>query len=165
MKILKYPHPFLFEKVKAVTTFDESLDDLGKEMLETMHANNGVGLAANQVGVNKRIFVMKCATDKPAYVFINPVVVTKSLECESQDEGCLSVPSIYAPVERAKIVTLSWQDTKGQTHEKSFDGLESVCVQHEIEHLDGIVFLQKLPPTRKTMAINKYAQYRKKNKD
>ncbi len=165
MKILKYPHPFLFEKVKTVTSFDASLDTLGKDMLDTMHANNGVGLAANQVGVDKRIFVTQCASDKPAYVFINPVIKNKSSECQSQEEGCLSVPSIYAPVERAKIVTLTWQDTKGQTHEKDFDGLESVCVQHEIEHLDGIVFLQKLPPTRKTMAMNKYAQYRKKNKD
>lgn len=165
MKILKYPHPFLFEKVKPVIEFNDSLESLGNEMLKTMKENNGVGLAANQVGVDKRIFVMQCADDKPAYIFINPVIKNKSDETQSQDEGCLSVPSIYAPVQRAKVVTLSWTDIKGVNHEETFDGLESVCVQHELEHLDGIVFIQKLPPARKTMAMNKYAQYRKKNKD
>lgn len=165
MKILKYPHPFLFEKVKPVLEFNESLEALGNEMLKTMMENNGVGLAANQVGVDKRIFVMQCAEDKPAYIFINPAIINKSSESEALDEGCLSVPSIYAPVQRSKTVTLNWTDTKGQSHEKTFDGLESICVQHELEHLDGIVFIQKLPPARKTMAMNKYAQYRKKNKD
>jgi peptide deformylase len=165
MKILKYPHPFLFEKVKPVVEFNDSLEILGNEMLKTMKENNGVGLAANQVGVDKRIFVMQCDSEKPAYIFINPIINNKSVESQALDEGCLSVPSIYAPVQRAKSVTLTWIDTKGVTHQKTFEGLESVCVQHELEHLDGIVFIQKLPPARKTMAMSKYAQYRKKNKD
>jgi peptide deformylase len=165
MKILKYPHPFLFEKVKPVVDFNDSLEALGNEMLKTMKENNGVGLAANQVGVDKRIFVMQCDDNKPAYIFINPAINHKSVESDSLDEGCLSVPSIYAPVQRAKSVTLTWNDTKGNSHEKTFDGLESVCVQHELDHLNGIVFIQKLPSARKTMAINKYTQYRKKNKD
>ena len=165
MKILKYPHPFLFEKVKPVLEFNDSLESLGNEMLKTMRENNGVGLAANQVGVDKRIFVMQCADDKPAYVFINPAIKDKSVDSEALDEGCLSVPSIYAPVQRFKTVTLNWSDTKGKSHEQTFDGLESICVQHELEHLDGIVFIQKLPSTTNTMALNKYAKYRKKNKD
>jgi peptide deformylase len=165
MKILKYPDPFLFKKVKAVVAFDSSLESLGKEMLETMKANNGVGLAANQVGIDKRIFVMQCDENKPSYIFINPVIIHKSFEYDSFDEGCLSVPSIYVPIQRSKVITLVWKDTKGEAHEKSFDGLESICIQHEVEHLDGIVFINKLQPVKKAMVMNKYNNYRKKNKD
>lgn len=164
MKILKYPDPFLFKKLKPVIQFDESLYLLGTEMLATMSANNGVGLAANQVGVDKRIFVMKCGINQPSYIFINPLITNKSFEVESNDEGCLSVPSIYVPIQRAKSVILSWKDTKGEAHEKTFEGIESICIQHELEHLDGIVFINKLMPVKKTMILNKYNSYRKKAK-
>lgn len=156
MKILKYPDPFLFKKVKPVIKFDSSLEALGQEMLVAMHENNGVGLAANQVGVDKRIFVMQCALDKPSYIFINPVIVRVSFETNNHEEGCLSLPNIYAPIPRAKTVTLGWKDTQGQAHEQTFENLEAVCIQHEIEHLDGIVFIQKLPPVKRTMVMKKY---------
>lgn len=160
MKILKFPDPFLFKVVDEVTSFDEQLKTEALEMLELMHQSKGVGLAANQVGLNKRIFIMQCDSG-PAYFFVNPKIVKLSENKAKEEEGCLSFPQLYFPLERAKDVTVQWQDLNGNPHEKTFSGLEAVCVQHETDHLNGIVFVNHLSNTKKMMVLNKYQKMKK----
>ncbi len=162
LKVLKYPDPFLFKVVEDVKSFDEELQKNATEMLETMIESKGVGLAANQVGINKRIFVMKCDIQKEPYVFINPIISEMSEDKVNDEEGCLSFPSLYFQVSRAKTVKLQWQDLNNKVHEEVFGGLEAVCVQHECEHLNGVVFINKLSPMKKTMVLNKFSKLNKK---
>jgi peptide deformylase len=162
LKVLKYPDPFLFKVVEDVKIFDEELQKNAVEMLETMIESKGVGLAANQVGINKKIFVMKCDIKKEPYVLINPVIIEMSEEKMNDEEGCLSFPSLYFQLQRSKTVKLKWQDLIGEFHEEIFSDLEAVCVQHECEHLNGIVFINKLSPMKKTMVLNKFSKLNKK---
>lgn len=162
MKILKYPDPFLFKKVNEVSEFNEELKSNAEEMLQVMKEHEGVGLAANQVGLDKRIFVMQCTIDKPAYVFINPKIIEVSEELTPYQEGCLSFPQLYIDLDRNKTVTLEWNNVNGDIKTETFSGLEAVCVQHEMDHLEGIVFVNKLKPARKQLVINKYMKMKKK---
>ncbi len=165
MKILEYPDPFLFKKVEQVTVFDENLKSQVKDMVATMFNSKGVGLSSNQVGLNKRIFVMNCLGEAaPTYVFINPIIKENSQEDCLDKEGCLSFPGLYIDVKRKKSVVVRWQDLEGNFQEKEFFGLEAICVQHEIDHLDGIVFIDKLSNTSKILAMNKLKKLRRKNK-
>lgn len=162
MKLLKYPDPFLFKKVQEVTEFNDELQKNAQEMLSLMKESEGVGLAANQVGLNKRIFVMQCTNDKPPYIFINPKIIYESPEMTEYQEGCLSFPQLYIDLDRSKSVTVQWADLQGIMQSEDFSGLEAVCVQHEIDHLNGIVFVNKLKPTKKQLVINKYMKLKKK---
>ncbi len=162
MKLLKYPDPFLFKKVQEVTEFNDELQKNAQEMLSLMKDSEGVGLAANQVGLNKRIFVMQCTNDKPPYIFINPKIIHESPEMTEYQEGCLSFPQLYIDLDRSKSVTVQWVDLQGLMQSEDFSGLEAVCVQHEIDHLNGIVFVNKLKPTKKQLVINKYMKLKKK---
>mgnify|MGYP001205401055 CR=1 FL=1 len=165
MKILEYPDPFLFKKVDSVSVFDESLKKQALDMIDTMNNSNGVGLSANQVGINKRIFVMNCVGEEsPTYVFINPIIKNNQSEDCVDKEGCLSFPGLYIDVKRKKSVVVQWQDLDGSFQEKEFFGLEAVCVQHEIDHLDGIVFVNRLSGASKMLALNKLKKIRKKKK-
>lgn len=161
MKILKYPDPFLFKKVKEVLKFDETLKKESLEMIEIMKTSEGVGLAANQVGLDKQIFVMQCTIEKPPYVFINPEIIEVSQENTPYQEGCLSFPNLYIELERSKQVKLKWQDIDGIEQTEDFSGLEAVCVQHELDHLNGIVFVNKLKPAKKQIVLNKYSKLKK----
>lgn len=161
MKVLKYPDPFLFKKVKEVINFDDKLKQESLDMLDLMEKSEGVGLAANQVGLDKQIFVMQCTQDKEPYVFINPVIIEHSNENSSYQEGCLSFPNLYIDLERSKSVTLKWLDLNGQEKKEQFSGLEAVCVQHELDHLNGIVFVNKLKPAKKQLVLNKYSKLKK----
>lgn len=164
MKVLKFPDPFLFKVVPEVTVFDEKLKAEAQEMIKLMHESNGVGLAANQVGLNKRIFVMQCEKANPEslYHFVNPKILECSSEKSLEQEGCLSFPKLYVSVERNKTANLEWQDLDGKIHQKTFYGLEAICVQHELDHLNGIVFINHLSTAKRILALGKLKKLQSK---
>ncbi|MES2943206.1 MAG: peptide deformylase [Pseudomonadota bacterium] len=150
LTILRYPDPRLHTVAKPVAQFDKRLQTLVDSMLETMYAAEGIGLAATQVDVHERLVVIDVSEgrDQPL-VLINPEIVWASAEKLVGDEGCLSVPGIYDGVERAKAVRVQALDLDGklQTHEA--EGLLSVCIQHEMDHLMGKVFVEYLSPLKR----------------
>ena len=144
LPILHYPDPRLKKRAEPVTEVDESIRRLAADMAETMYAAPGIGLAATQVDVHKRIVVIDVSEDKSGLMaLINPEILERSGEqvCE---EGCLSVPGIYEKVSRAERVKVRALNEKGEPFEFEADGLLAVCVQHEIDHLDGKVFVEYL---------------------
>lgn len=144
LQILEYPHPGLREKAQPVTVFDESLKQLADNMLETMYQAPGIGLAATQVNVAKQLLVLDLSETKDSpMVIINPKITAKTGEIINE-EGCLSFPGIYAKVNRAEHIHLEYQDLDGNPQELDADELLSICIQHEIDHLQGKVFVDYL---------------------
>lgn len=145
LTILEYPDPRLNRLAKPVTAFDESLRRLVQDMGETMYAAAGVGLAAVQVDVLQRVLVMDLSEAKNELrVFVNPAIVWASSELAVCEEGCLSVPGVYEQVQRPAQVRVRAQDLQGAQFELECTATLAVCVQHEIDHLDGTVFVQHL---------------------
>jgi len=145
LTILEYPDPRLNRIAQPVTAFDQRLQQLVRDMSETMYAAPGVGLAATQVDVHQRVVVMDISEDKNALrVFVNPEILWASDELVSCEEGCLSVPGVYDQVRRPARVRLRAQDVQGAAFELDCDEALAVCVQHEIDHLNGTVFVQHL---------------------
>lgn len=148
-KIRKYPDPILTTKAEPVTEFCPRLEQIVEEMFLTMYQEHGVGLAAPQVGISKRIFVVNCEKDQPPegeIALINPEVV--SVEGEQYgDEGCLSFPGLFAKKKRHKKVTMRAQDVKGEWFEVTGEGLLARALLHERDHLDGNIFVQDLELT------------------
>ncbi len=150
LPILRYPDPRLRKVAKPVTTFDERLRKLIEDMAATMYDAPGVGLAATQVDVHERVVVIDTSeTHSDLRVFINPEILWASPEKQVYDEGCLSVPGIYDGVERPERVKVRAQDVTGATFELEADGLLAVCIQHEIDHLQGMVFVEYLSPLKR----------------
>jgi peptide deformylase len=145
LPILRYPDPRLHTVARPVAAVDERIRTLVADMLETMYAESGVGLAATQVDVHERLIVMDTsdARDRPM-VLINPEVIWASDELAVAEEGCLSVPQIYDKVERHARVKVQALDRDGQPFEMHAEGLSAVCVQHEMDHLRGKVFVEYL---------------------
>ena len=144
LNILTYPDPRLRQVAQPVTVFDDELAQLVADMAQTMYAAPGIGLAAVQVNVPKRVVVMDLSEQKnDLRVFINPEISDLAGKTESE-EGCLSVPGVFVTVERAKTVTIKACDAKGQSFEMAADETLSVCIQHEIDHLNGKVFVDYL---------------------
>lgn len=144
LNILLYPDPRLRQIAAPVDEFDDSLRTLVADMVETMYVASGIGLAAVQVDVAKRVVVMDLSEARNELrVFVNPEIIERDGEQEVE-EGCLSVPGVYAPVDRAKSITLQAQDENGKTFKLEADELLSVCIQHEIDHLDGKMFVDYL---------------------
>ncbi len=150
LSILRYPDPRLHTVAAPVETVDDSLRRLIDDMLETMYAAEGVGLAATQVDVHRRLIVMDTSEgrDEPR-VLINPELIEVSEEMVVGDEGCLSVPSIYDAVERHARVTVRALNRDGQSYDMAVEGLAAVCVQHEMDHLLGKVFVEYLSPLKR----------------
>ena len=147
LPILKAPDPRLTKVSRPVVQFDRTLAELAQNMLETMYAANGIGLAAPQVDVQQRMVVMDLhGEDAPPnpQILVNPEVLDASEETATMSEGCLSVPEAYEEVERPARVTVRYQDLDGVTHTRECTGLEAVCWQHEIDHLDGVLFVDHL---------------------
>jgi len=187
LPIIEAPDPRLKQVSTPVETFDSALETLVADMFETMYDAPGIGLAAIQVGVPRRIVVIDlqerdgepeadacgdvdCDDDHghghtPAVrtprVFINPEIVDPSEEYSVYREGCLSVPEIFAEVERPAQVTLRWQDLKGERHEETMDGLMATCIQHELDHLEGILFIDHLSRLKRNMVLKKLEKARK----
>ncbi len=150
LKILQYPDPRLHTIAQPVTQVNEAVRQLVRDMAETMYAAQGVGLAATQVDVHQRVVVIDLSEEhNQLRVFINPELVSSDGEEESE-EGCLSVPGIYEKVERAEKVTVQALDEKGKSFTLDADGLLAVCIQHEMDHLVGKVFVQYLSQLKQT---------------
>ncbi|GMV59536.1 peptide deformylase [Betaproteobacteria bacterium PRO7] len=149
LPILEYPDPRLKKVAQPVTRFDERLRKLAADMAETMYAAPGVGLAATQVDVHERLIVVDVSETKDQlYVFANPEIVWASEETVVCEEGCLSVPGIYDEVRRPAKVRVRAQDVQGETFDLDCEGLLAVCVQHEMDHLLGKVFVEYLSPLK-----------------
>jgi peptide deformylase len=158
LKIRHYPDPVLKKVAEPVTEFDESLRQLAHNMAETMYAAPGVGLAAPQVGISKRLTVIDCSSkDEEAQllVLVNPEVIDREGEC-FEEEGCLSVPEYYAKVSRSATVKVRFQDLDEKTHVIEAQGLTSIACQHEIDHLDGILFVDHLSPLKRSIFRKKW---------
>lgn len=150
LNILRYPDPRLHKVAKPVTVFDEKLKQLVADMAETMYDAPGVGLAASQVDVHEQLVVIDVSeTNDQLQVFINPEIIWSSEERKVYDEGCLSVPGIYDDVERPSEVKVRALDIDGRPFELHADGLLAVCIQHEMDHLKGKVFVEYLSPLKR----------------
>ncbi|MFA7586955.1 MAG: peptide deformylase [Novosphingobium sp.] len=183
-EIIEIPDPRLKQVSTPVTQFDEELKTLVADMFETMYDAPGIGLAAIQIGVPLRVLVIDLQPDDPdaepeactahgghahthqptkkePRVFVNPEIFDPSEEHSVYTEGCLSVPEIYAEVERPARVRVRWQDVDGNHHEEMMDDLMATCIQHELDHLEGIVFIDHLSRLKRQMAIKKLEKLRK----
>ena len=150
LNILRYPDSRLHKVAKPVTEFGERIHKLVADMAETMYDAPGVGLAASQVDVHEQLLIVDITDSKDALqVFINPTITWASAEKQVYDEGCLSVPGIYDGIERHAQVKVSALDADGKPFEVSADGLLAVCIQHEMDHLMGKVFVEYLSPLKR----------------
>jgi peptide deformylase len=161
MDILEFPDPRLRTKAQPVTVFDDRLRQLAADMLETMYAANGIGLAATQVNVHQRLFVTDISDerDRPQ-VLVNPRIVDKRGE-QVYQEGCLSFPGIYADVQRAGWIRAEAEDLDGHTFTLEAEGLMAVCIQHELDHLDGKVFVDYLSTLKRSMLLKRMEKQRR----
>ncbi len=157
LEVVTVAHPTLRAKALPVTAFDDALKALAADMLETMYAEKGVGLAANQVNVLKRIFVTDCSEDRDEpIVFINPEIIEVSEEIDAAEEGCLSLPTLYGgPVSRPAVVKVRAQDVNGEFFELEADGLLGRCIQHENDHLNGVLFIDHLSRLKQQRILKK----------
>jgi peptide deformylase len=159
LPILRWPDARLSQPCAPVE--HEDLTDLIRDMFETMYAANGRGLAAPQVGVMKRLFVMDChwKDDDPQPIcMINPVIMAAERIPVVMEEGCLSIPGISVAVDRHKAVTVTWQSETGEFHMNDFDGFEARCILHELDHLNGTVTLDHLSPEDRADKIRQYEE-------
>jgi len=164
LNILCYPDPHLHKVATPITVFDEKLRTLVADMFETMYEAQGVGLAATQVNVHQRLVVMDTSEERnQATVLINPEITWYSEERVKGEEGCLSVPGIYDGVERAVHVKVKAADEHGQVRELEAEGLMAVCVQHELDHLMGKVFVEYLSPLKRNRIKTKMLKAQKED--
>ena len=181
-EILEVPDPRLKTVSEPVTEFGDELNELVSDMFETMYAAPGIGLAAIQVGVPKRVLVIDLQpededaepepcnhdghehvhypTKKEPRVFINPEILDPAEDLASYQEGCLSVPDIFADVDRPATCRVRYQDLEGETHEEDMEGLMATCIQHEMDHLEGILFIDHLSRLKRNMALKKLKKLR-----
>lgn len=173
LQVYRFPHPVLKQQAREVTRFDADLRQLADNMLETMYVEGGIGLAANQVGQLKRLLVMDLRNDDEAEqelprtartreprVFVNPYLLEASGEIVTE-EGCLSVTEFTAEVKRARRIVLAYQTLEGEAREETFEDMAAVCLQHEMDHLAGKLFIDHLPPLKRQMVkkrLTKLAQ-------
>ena len=174
LEILEVPDPRLRDVAEPIATVDDDVRALAADMLETMYAAHGIGLAATQLGITKRILVIdlqeRVSEDEEAegepvrnpHVVINPELLWVSDELSVYNEGCLSIPEQYAEVERPARCRVRWLDEQGATHEEELDGLMATCMQHEIDHLDGILFIDHISRLKRNMVLKKLEKMRKK---
>ncbi len=178
LPIYTYPEPVLSQVAKPVTVFDQALRDLVRDMLYTMYHAPGIGLAAPQIGLSQRLFVVDVDYDRDEteeadgsvgvafsnlrpMVLINPKFTRKAGETTSK-EGCLSVPDVYEEVTRAETVVVEYQDLDGKPHTMEADELLAICLQHENDHLEGIVFIDRLSPLKKKFFKQKLIKEKKR---
>lgn len=181
-EIIEAPDPRLKTVSKPVETFDAVLKSLVDDMFETMYAAKGIGLAAIQVGEPLRLLVIDLQEEDPdaepipcdhdghqhthqpiindPRVFVNPEILDPSEELQTYQEGCLSVPDIFADVDRPAQCRVRWQDLEGKTHEEEMTGMLAVCIQHEMDHLNGILFIDHLSRLKRQMALKKLQKAR-----
>ena len=162
-KILTEPDPFLRQKSTDVEKVDNNIRKLMDDMLETMYDAPGIGLAAIQIGVPKRVIVIDLSRDEkktPMY-FVNPKIIVKSKINSTYEEGCLSVPGQFAEVDRPDKCHISYLDYNGQKQELKAEGLLATCIQHEMDHLEGILFIDYLSKLKKNFIVKKLSKQKK----
>ncbi len=164
LDILEFPDPRLRKIASPVTVFDEKLDSFIQDMLETMYHAQGIGLAATQVNVHERIIVIDVSETKDSpQVFINPSFEVIEPELCDYDEGCLSVPGFYETVSRPQSVKIKAQDKTGAHYERDANGILAVCIQHEIDHLEGKLFVDYLSTLKRSRIRTKLEKEHKKS--
>jgi peptide deformylase len=174
MPIIEVPDPLLRAQSAPVERVDDDLKRLIADMFETMYEAPGIGLAAVQVAVPRRLLVIDLQDPEPfaegeepgppvkrPHVFINPEIVQRSDARKIYDEGCLSIPDQYAEIERPDLVRARWIDQEGRQQEGEFGGLMSVCLQHEVDHLNGVLFIDYLSRLKRDMIVRKVVKARK----
>ena len=165
LPILEFPDPRLRTRAKPVTLFDARLQQLIDDMFETMYAAPGIGLAASQVNVHQRLIVIDTSKENnDQQVFINPEILERRGEAVTE-EGCLSVPGIFDEVQRAQVIRVRTLDRHGNSSERELDGLLAVCLQHEIDHLDGRLFVDYLSDLKRDRIRKKLEKDRKERKE
>lgn len=160
MDVIAHPNPALSQTAQTVDpTSDTTLKDLVREMAKTMYEAPGIGLAATQVGVLKRVIVYDLDEDANRPVALcNPVIIDRSEECETDDEGCLSLPGITVPVSRACTVTIEAQSLEGTVVRFDADGLHARLLQHELDHLDGVLIIDRATADERRAALRRYRE-------
>jgi peptide deformylase len=173
LPIIEIPDPILRASSAPVERVDNDLRRLIADMFETMYEAPGIGLAAVQVAVPRRLVVIDLQDPDPdapegeeappvrrPHVFINPEILTRSDARKTYNEGCLSIPEQYAEIERPDLIRLKWLDEQGRDREGEFDGLMSVCLQHEVDHLDGVLFIDYLSRLKRDMIVKRVVKAR-----
>lgn len=158
MNIVKFPDQILRERIPEFDFENPSTDpkQLEKEMIETMFANDGMGLAANQVGIHARVFVMGHKNfPENAQAFFNPIVVANTDDINDLEEACLSFPGIYVNIKRPRAIKARWQNSLGEWEESEFSGYDCKCFLHELDHLEGIVFQDRVSTLKWALAVKK----------
>jgi peptide deformylase len=169
LEILEAPHPGLRAVAKTVDTIDDSIRATIADMFDTMYDARGIGLAATQVAIEKRLVVIDLQEPeeedgdpvRKPLAFVNPELLWVSEETANYNEGCLSIPEQYAEVERPARCRVKWLDPDGKEHEQEMDGLLSTCIQHEIDHLNGVLFTDHISKLKRDMIMKKLAKARK----
>lgn len=158
MSIIKFPNQILRKQIPEFDFNNPSTDpvELEKQLIELMLAHDGIGLAANQAGIEARVFVIGHREDpESAQAFFNPMVVATVDELEDLEEGCLSFPGVYVNIKRPKKILARWQNSKGEWQESEFDGYNCKCFLHELDHLEGIVFQDRVSTLKWALAVKK----------
>ena len=164
LQILEFPDPKLRKIAEPVTVFDEKLEVLIEDMLETMYEAEGIGLAATQIDVHKRLLLIDISENRDCpQVFINPEIEILEDELSEYDEGCLSVPGFYETVSRPRKVKIIAQDSKGEKFEQVAEDIFATCIQHEIDHLDGKLFVDYLSILKRQRIRTKLEKDHKKS--
>ena len=163
LSIIIHPDPRLKKVSIPITNITDRIKQLSLDMLETMYQASGVGLAAPQVGITKRLVVMDCSEEdvKKGVILINPEIIWTSEENVSFEEGCLSIPDIREEIIRPKSVKVKFFDIYNSKQEEFFDGLWATCIQHEIDHLDGKLFIDYLGPMKRSLITRKMKKLKK----
>ena len=163
-KILTIPDPILREISQPVKKVDQDIKNLMDDMLETMYDAPGIGLAAVQIGILKRVIVMDLSKEKekkkPIFI-VNPEIISKSDDLVSYEEGCLSIPNQFAEIERPNSCKIKYLDYDGKQNELKAEGLLATCIQHEIDHINGILFIDYLSKLKKDLIIKKVKKQKK----
>ena len=160
-----YPDPRLLKQSVNIKNIDAEVKAIAEDLVDTMYSAEGVGLAAPQIGINKRIFVMDCndEQEKKEYVIaINPEIISFSEDLKTYKEGCLSIPEITEEVVRPEKVIVSYEDLSGKLKTEKLEGLWATCFQHELDHLNGKLFIDYLKPIKKTLIKNKIKKLNKR---
>lgn len=163
--ILLHPDSRLKKKAVNIENIDDALINLAEDMMETMYDAPGIGLAAPQVGILERLIVMDCAKKEDEgpdpFIMVNPIITTSSEEKNVYEEGCLSIPEHFAEITRPELIQVEWVDLEGKQHAQEFDGLKSTCVQHEIDHLNGKLFIDYLGPMKRQLITRKMQKFKR----
>ena len=163
--IILHPDVRLKKKSVQVESINDALIELAEDMMETMYDAPGIGLAAPQIGVLERLIVMDCAKkedeEPDPVIMLNPLITASSEEKSVYEEGCLSIPDHFAEVTRPELVQVEWVDLDGKQHSEEFDGLKSTCIQHEIDHLNGKLFIDYLGPMKRQLITRKMRKFKR----